>query len=115
MDTHTCSRRGRRAPSRADDTRSEAHAYCPLRARHLPLAVLSSLLRRTRQLRSQRALNLGDDLIVRDRLARLVLVDHLRLHVELRRELLLREALGVARLRDGEAQVLGHGLVLELL
>merc|ERR1719231_2174661 len=97
--------------SRRSRARARARCFTPRPAS--PCAC--SLLWRSRQLRPQRALNLGNDLVVGDRLARLVLVDHLRLHVELRRELLLREALGVACLRDREPQVLGDGLVLELL
>jgi len=77
----------------------------------VPVVCVLSLLGCPGQLAAEGALDLGDDGIVGDGLARLVLIDHLRLHVELLCQLLLRKALGGASLHHRKPQLLINSLV----
>merc|ERR1712060_816372 len=69
---------------------------------------VQSLLLHSRQLNPKRALYLGDLRVLGYGLAILVLIYGLWLHVELLRQLLLRQALGHPRLLDRLLEFLGH-------
>jgi hypothetical protein len=71
---------------------------------------VKSLLR-ARQLCTERALDFSNNRVIWDGLARLVLVDDLRLHIQLLCELFLRESLCIPRLDDRLLQVGRDGRV----
>lgn len=107
-----CERTGTAAAIRPHFAFLSARRAAPAMCTRLKaLSLASLLLRRPRQLDSQRALDLGNNAVVRDGLARLVLVDGLRVHLKLLSQLLLRQPLGGTSLGDGQPQILGDRLV----